>query len=260
MKIALKYSYDGSKFSGSQTQPSVLAVEDAINEALGHVGIYEAVVSGSRTDKGVHALNQISTVHCGDFWDLARLKEQINRHLNPHIHLKELKIVSEDFHPRFNAVAREYRYIIWHGEKTPFLSNFVYFYPNLDLKRLNLALECFIGKQDFKPFYKVGSGEKSTIREIYKAYAYEIYKSSFRLRRNRAIRCGDLASATIIKFRANGFLRAQVRLMVANALKAATSDELLAKFIYLHKNGKPLTKMPAPPNGLYLQKVFFQEI
>lgn len=55
MKIALKYSYDGSKFSGSQTQPNVKAVEDAINEALSHVGIYEPVLSGSRTDKGVHA-------------------------------------------------------------------------------------------------------------------------------------------------------------------------------------------------------------
>ena len=55
MKIALKYSYNGSKFSGSQTQPNMLAVEDAINQALNHIGIYEPILSGSRTDKGVHA-------------------------------------------------------------------------------------------------------------------------------------------------------------------------------------------------------------
>ncbi|MBR6611134.1 MAG: tRNA pseudouridine(38-40) synthase TruA, partial [Campylobacter sp.] len=153
---------------------------------------------------------------------------------------------------RFSAVAREYRYVIYHGDKSPFLSDFVYFYPNLDLKRLNLALACFIGKQDFKPYYKVGSGEKSTIREIYKAYAYQIQKSAFSINRY-----SEKPNLTIIKFRANGFLRAQVRLMVANAIKAATSDEKLEEFIKLHKAQKPLTKMPAPPNGLYLKKVFF---
>lgn len=253
MKIALKYSYDGSKFSGSQTQPNVQAVEDAINEALNHVGIYEPVLSGSRTDKGVHALSQISTVHCGDFWNLNRLKDQISRHLSPYINLKDIWIVDQDFHPRFSAIAREYRYIIYHGEKSPFLRDFVYFYPNLDLKRLNLALACFIGKQDFKPYYKVGSGEKSTIREIYKAYAYQIQKSAFSINRY-----SDKPNLTIIKFKANGFLRAQVRLMVANAIKAATSDKKLEEFIKLHKAQKPLTKMPAPPNGLYLKKVFFK--
>lgn len=253
MKIALKYSYNGSKFSGSQTQPNMLAVEDAINEALNHVGIYEPILSGSRTDKGVHALNQISTVHCGDFWNLDRLKDQISRHLSPYINLKDIWIVDQEFHPRFSAVAREYRYIIYHGDKSPFLSDFVYFYPNLDLKRLNLALACFIGKQDFKPYYKVGSGEKSTIREIYKAYAYQISKTTFGLKRYNS-----KPNLTIIKFKANGFLRAQVRLMVANAIKAATSDEKLKEFIELHKAQKPLTKMPAPPNGLYLKKVFFK--
>ncbi|WP_096020603.1 tRNA pseudouridine(38-40) synthase TruA [Campylobacter lanienae] len=253
MKIALKYSYNGSKFSGSQTQPNMLAVEDAINQALNHIGIYEPILSGSRTDKGVHALNQISTLHCGDFWELDRLKSQINRHLSPYISIKDIFIVDESFHPRFSAVAREYRYIIYHGEKSPFLSDFVYFYPNLDLKRLNLALNYFIGKQDFKPFYKVGSGEKSTIREIYKAYAYQISKTTFGLKRYNS-----KPNLTIIKFKANGFLRAQVRLMVANALKAASSDENLCEFIKLYRSQKPLTKIPAPPNGLYLKKVFFK--
>ncbi|MBR2148873.1 MAG: tRNA pseudouridine(38-40) synthase TruA, partial [Campylobacter sp.] len=90
------------------------------------------------------------------------------------------------------------------------------------------------------------------IREIYKAYAYQIQKSAFSINRY-----SDESNLTIIKFRANGFLRAQVRLMVANAIKAATSDEKLDEFIKLHKAQKPLTKMPAPPNGLYLKKVFF---
>ena len=60
MKIALTYAYNGAKFSGSQTQPSGLAAEDCLNAALARVGINERVISSSRTDKGVHALAQVS--------------------------------------------------------------------------------------------------------------------------------------------------------------------------------------------------------
>ena len=58
MKIQLIYSYDGSKFQGSQTQPHENGVEDELSRALAHVGIFERVVSSSRTDKSVHANNQ----------------------------------------------------------------------------------------------------------------------------------------------------------------------------------------------------------
>lgn len=87
---------------------------------------------------------------------------------------------------------------------------------------------------------KTGSGTKSPIREIYKAYCYE-YKNK-----------------TVIVFKANGFLRAQVRLMVASLLKALNlkdGDELLNLAIN-HK--KPLTRIPAAAQGLYLSRVFYR--
>ena len=231
--LKIRYSYNGAKFCGSQSQPNGRSVEDALKNALSHVGLFGSLTTSSRTDRGVHALGQISTIKCPDFWDLRRLKELINRHAKPNILVKKLEFVSENFHPRYCAVARSYRYILNHGEFDPFLADFCHFYGNLDINLLNLALSKFVGKHDFSEFMKFGSDTKSPEREIYKAYAYR-YKN-----------------LTIIKFKANGFLRSQVRLMVANALKSLkTSQEISFT--------KALTRIPAPPNGLYLERIFYK--
>ena len=87
MKIQLIFSYDGSKFQGSQTQPHENSVQDALARALAHVGIFGKLVLSSRTDKGVHATAQSAAVECGEhFKDLDRLKNLINRHAHPFIH------------------------------------------------------------------------------------------------------------------------------------------------------------------------------
>ena len=111
MKIQLIYSYDGSKFQGSQTQPHENGVEDELARALAHVGIFERVISSSRTDKSVHANNQSSSVVCGDhFKDLNRLQDLINHHAHPSIHIKRINLVDDSFQARYDAVARSYRY------------------------------------------------------------------------------------------------------------------------------------------------------
>lgn len=257
MKIAIIYTYDGSKFSGSQRQPHLLSVEDKLNESLRKVGIFENVISSSRTDKGVHALRQVSSVNCGQFWRgrLSILQKELSRHLAPFIVIKQIKEVSLLFHPRYDAILRSYRYIISHENKSPFLASYVYYHDSIDLNRLNEALKCFIGQKDFKAFYKVGSGEKSTIRNIYEARAYQLFKT----KNTKFSYKGDTKpNFTIIKFRANAFLRSQVRLMVANAINASISDENLQKFKKAFTQQKAITKIPAPPNGLYLTKIFYR--
>lgn len=230
--LKITYSYNGAKFCGSQSQPNGLSVENSLKDALSHVGLFGSLTTSSRTDKGVHALSQVSTTPCPDFWDLCRLKKLINRHATPYIYVKKLEFVDENFHPRFSAKARSYRYILNHGKFDPFLADFCHFYPNLDINLLNSVLSNFIGEHDFSAFMKVGSEIKSPVREIYKAYAF----------RHKNL--------TIIKFTANGFLRSQVRLMVANALKSLKSGQKI-------NFKKALTRIPAPPNGLYLERIFY---
>ena len=232
VKLKLIYSYDGSKFSGSQSQPHGLGVEDVLRAALGRVGIFAPLISSSRTDKGVHALRQVSCVECTVHWELPRLKELINRHCAPHIFVQHISQVPRDFHPRYDAVARCYRYVLNHGRPSPFLSDFCVFYPRVDLAALNAALANFVGEHDFSEFMKSGSDIKSPVRELYVARAY-----SFR-------------NLTLINFKANGFLRAQVRLMVANALKSVQSGRKISF-------SRALSRIPFPPNGLYLSSVSY---
>jgi len=232
VKLKLVYSYDGSKFSGSQSQPHGCGVEDVLRAALGRVGIFAPLISSSRTDKGVHALRQVSCVECTVHWELSRLKELINRHCAPYIFVQHISPVPRDFHPRYDAVARCYRYVLNHGRPSPFLSDFCVFYPRVDLAALNAALANFVGEHDFSEFMKSGSDIKSPVRELYVARAY-----SFR-------------NLTLINFKANGFLRAQVRLMVANALKSVQSGRKISF-------SRALSRIPFPPNGLYLSGVSY---
>lgn len=232
VKLKLVYSYDGSKFSGSQSQPHGRGVEDVLRAALGRVGIFAPLISSSRTDKGVHALRQVSCVECTVHWELSRLKELINRHCAPYIFVRHISPMPHDFHPRYDAVARSYRYVLNHGRPSPFLSEFCVFYPRVDLATLNAALANFVGEHDFSEFMKSGSDIKSPVRELYVARAY-----SFR-------------NLTLINFKANGFLRAQVRLMVANALKSVQIGHKISF-------SRALSRIPFPPNGLYLSSVSY---
>ena len=232
VKLKLVYSYDGSKFSGSQSQPHGRGVEDVLRAALGRVGIFAPLISSSRTDKGVHALRQVSCVECTVHWELPRLKELINRHCAPYIFVRHISPVPRDFNPRYDAVARYYRYVLNHGRPSPFLSDFCVFYPRVDLAALNAALANFVGEHDFSEFMKSGSDIKSPVRELYVARAY-----SFR-------------NLTLINFKANGFLRAQVRLMVANALRSVQSGRKISF-------SRALSRIPFPPNGLYLSGVSY---
>nr|WP_315015153.1 tRNA pseudouridine(38-40) synthase TruA [uncultured Campylobacter sp.] len=203
MRLKLVFSYDGSKFQGSQTQPHENGVEDALGAALAHVGIFSKIISSSRTDKGVHANNQVACVECGEhFSDFARLKALINRHAHPAVHVKFISRAQDCFHPRYDATVRAYRYVINHGEFSPFLAPYETFLPRFDLNLANELLALFVGEHDFSAFMKLGSDVKSPVRRVKKAFCYARGERS------------------IIVFKANGFLRAQVRLMVASVLKA----------------------------------------
>lgn len=211
MRLKLVFSYDGSKFQGSQTQPHENGVEDALGAALAHVGIFSKIISSSRTDKGVHANNQVACVECGEhFKDFARLRSLINRHAHPAVHVKFISRARDCFHPRYDATARAYRYVVNHGEFSPFLAPYETFLPKFDVRLANELLALFVGEHDFSAFMKLGSDAKSPVRRVSKAFCYARGERS------------------IIVFKANGFLRAQVRLMVASVFKA----------LELAKNGK----------------------
>lgn len=234
MRCALTIAYDGTHFLGSQTQESSPnTVLGKLESVLSAVHIDSKAIASGRTDRGVHATGQVCHIDLPEFWnDLKKLKRVLNSMLPSSILVKEIKYVNSDFHARYSAKKRVYRYIIKNGQSNPFEANFVTFLDSIDLQMIKKNISLFQGEYDFKLFMKSGSDVKSTKRVIYKAFAYE-HKGFI-----------------ILNFEANGFLRSQIRLMVGALLTFESSmieEQLICKKKHKIK--------PAPSNGLYLAKI-----
>lgn len=241
MRICITLSYNGSKFQGFQEQNShENTIMNKLISALNATGIYEKPVGSSRTDKGVHALNQSLHLDLPAFWtDLTALKNRLNFYLKPYIYVKNIKKTDSDFHSRFSAYARAYRYVLNHDEFNVFLSDFCYFYPKVDIDKLNLALSLFLNTHNFMYFKKTGSETKDDIRKIYKCFAYK-HKN-----------------LTIIYIKANGFLRSQVRMIVSATLAFEKDKISLLNLKEQLECKKQHIKTLAPFSGLYLTRIFY---
>ncbi len=238
MRIALVLSYDGTDFYGSQIQksnhPTVLGTLQHILEQL---NITSPVIASGRTDKGVHATYQVCHLDLPAFWDdTDKLKRVLNTMVPKSLHVKKIFRVSENFHARYSAIKRTYRYIISTKETNPFESRYVTFLPSCDFTTIQQNITLFQGEYDFRYFEKTGSDTTTTIRTVYKAFAYT-HKSYI-----------------ILHYEANGFLRSQIRLMVG-ALLNLKRQQIIEMLQTTHK----YKIKPVPPNGLYLAKIKYQE-
>ncbi|MCK9492124.1 MAG: tRNA pseudouridine(38-40) synthase TruA [Sulfurimonas sp.] len=234
MRCAITLSYNGTHFLGSQAQKSSTnTIVGTLETILLKLGIDSKIVASGRTDKGVHATAQVCHLDLPLYWqDLKKLKRALNSMLPSSILIKNLKEVDYAFHARYSAKKRVYRYIIKVANGNPFEANFVTFVDSIDFKKIENNIELFKGRHDFANFMKMGSDTKSSIREIYKAFAY---------------RHKDFI---VLHFEANGFLRSQIRLMVAALLKI--EEQEIKESLSCKKKHK---LKPAPSNGLYLAKV-----
>jgi len=231
-------SYDGSKFYGLQIQPNAKTVIGEIYKALNNLNINTHITHAGRTDRGVHALNQVISFEIPEYWDIKKLKNILNKILMPEIMFKKIKI-TQNFNPRFDAKKRSYRYIL-SPFTNPFIDNYVTFYENsINEDLIQQALNILKGKHDFEYFAKTGSEVNNYIREIYDAYIIK-YKNFH-----------------IIKIIGNGFLRGQIRIIMDFLLKI-NENRLSIKDLELQLNKtKLINKHLAKPNGLYLERIWY---
>ena len=238
MNLKFVITYDGSCYQGSQKQPNGLTVEDKLLKAFKKINIETNIVLSGRTDKEVHATGQVFNCIVPDYWiDFFKLKEVLNKNLPSSIKISNISKVADDFHSRFHAKKRVYRYIITSKPTNPFNDKFITYVQNIDEKLIKLAIKEFIGIYDFKYFHKTGSDKDITIREIFDAVFYK-YKDIY-----------------VFKFTANSYLRSQIRLMVGFLLAIndnKQSIENLKKQLRLEGH---FFKLPAKANGLYLAKI-----
>lgn len=245
-------AYDGSKFCGFSTQKHKLdskgyiSIADFFTYTLTRIGINTKIIAAGRTDKGVHATFQVINFFTDSKMPLNKMKGLLNNKLFPNIFIRKMYYSSLDFHARFSAKSRTYRYIFTQNDLLPFFTNYISKVKCGDLDSIKQALNEFIGVHDFTLFKKLGSPTKNNIREIYNAkiFTKNIYN----------IPC------FIIKINANGFLRSQVRLIIQACLNFSLgkiSLENLQKQINnnLDINDKVCVRTLAPACGLYLCRV-----
>jgi tRNA pseudouridine38-40 synthase len=222
-----------------QIQPNKKTIEGEILYALKKININTKILHSGRTDRGVHALNQVISFEIPNFWNLEKLKNLLNKILYPSIYFKKITIAPQNFHPRFWAKKRSYRYII-SKHFTPFNAKYTLYYPKkINLEKLNIALKILIGKHDFEYLAKTGSDVNHYIREIYNAYAFE-YKNFY-----------------VIKIVGNGFLRGQIRIIVDFLLKINENKLTIEDLKKQLNKEKLISKHLAKPNGLYLERIWY---
>ncbi|MDY0116767.1 MAG: tRNA pseudouridine(38-40) synthase TruA [Sulfurimonadaceae bacterium] len=239
MRIRFVIAYNGARFLGSQTQTQTKnTVLGQIEHVFDCIGIKNKIVASGRTDAGVHATAQTCHVDLPDFWnDLTKLQRVLNEMLPTSIVVKSIKEVSLDFHARFSATKRVYRYVLCEGASNPFEDDFVTFRENLDFTSMEKNIKLFEGIHDFVFFMKAKSDVTTTTRTIYKTRAYQ-YKKYI-----------------ILSFEANGFLRSQIRMMVGALL--VKNQKEIEELITCQKKHR---FKPAPANGLYLAKISYKRI
>ena len=155
--IKIIYEYDGSKFFGFQRQPGKKTVQGNIEEVV-KKNFNEKInlISSGRTDRGVHALRQVSNFYIGKKIPNKAIEEVLIRKLYKEIRILKLEEEADDFHARFSAKSRAYLYIMKEEKKiSPFESSYKAAVPEkMDIVRFQKILNPFIGRHDFVNFSK----------------------------------------------------------------------------------------------------------
>ena len=233
-------SYDGSAFFGSQKQPNQNTVEDELLRVFKTFNIDTKIILSGRTDRDVHATAQVFNAFIPNYFnDLEKFKEILNKRVDKSIKIIKIECVSNEFHSRFSAKKRFYRYLITTKPTNPFNEKYITYIENIDEKLIKEAIKEFVGIYDFKYFHKTGSEKEQTKREIYSAKFYK-YRDIY-----------------IFKFCANSYLRSQMRLMVGFLL-AINDKKLKIEDLKKQLNCEKQTfKIPIQANGLYLSKIIY---
>ncbi len=240
MRVQAVIEYDGSRFYGYQSQKGSLpTVASKLIECFESMGIESKPTASGRTDRGVHATAQSIHLDLPEHWhDIDRFLTHANGKLKGYIKIKRVIKRDFDFHARYSAKRRGYRYLIKKKPLNVFESAYLHHVKNFDPQTVSEALKLFEGEHDFVYFMKTGSDTKSSVRKIHSARLYE-YRDLW-----------------VIYLEANGFLRSQVRLM-CGALFELKGKESIEKIKEQLKGKKRHFAKPAPPNALYLCRVVY---
>ncbi len=244
--VRLLVEYDGTRFAGWQLQDGVATVQGEITEAIRKVTGETVTLHGAgRTDAGVHALGQVASFRIDHRLEAERYKEAINFHLPEGIRIRCARVAEDDFHARFSAKWRRYRYLVSMQQSVHYRRQRWEIEEPLEYRLLDEAAKLVVGEHDFAPFCVVASRKESNICRIERARWYKY---------------GTLYSFEI---RGNRFLHGMVRSLVGAMVNVATVHQdnnvrnlTLERFTgIMAEPGEERIVFTAPAWGLYLVAV-----
>ena len=260
-RIRLDVAYRGTNYCGWQRQDACPTVQDEIEAALRHiVGEPVAIRGSSRTDTGVHALQQVAAFSTSGSIPAERFAPALNANLPPDIRILRSVEVLPDFDPIGDCTRKRYCYLIDGGPVlSPFLSGAVWSYRfgKLDVDAMHAAAQTFLGEHDFASFQSEGSPRQSTVRRI---YDISVRHDTMPLPFAPLGMCDANAPQLIsLEVEGNGFLYKMVRTMVGTLTAIGRGKrpmDWIAEVIAA--KDRQAAGVTAPPEGLYLTGITFR--
>lgn len=244
MRLALGIEYDGSGFCGWQTQSAGCAVQDRLEAACSSIaGVPVSTICAGRTDAGVHALGQVVHFDCNVERPLSAWVRGVNALLPPAMAVTWAHPVGGDFHARFGATARVYRYVLLNHAVRPAADHgrVGWFHAPLDVARMRAAAVCLTGEHDFSAFRAAECQAQSPVRTLH------------------AVSVETSGPYVIFEFRANAFLHHMVRNIVGSLVyvgKGRHAPEWMAAVLQGRDRSQAAPTFDA--SGLYLARVDYE--
>ena len=244
-KYQILIEYVGTNFRGWQIQTKGKTIQGLIQTKISKLLKEKIILVGAgRLDKGVHAIEQSAHFECKTkILNLDKFLKSLNFFLNKDmVTVLKLKKRSKDFHARFSAKMRIYRYVIINRFSTPVLNKNRgwHIIKKLDLVMMKKAAKTLVGTKDFSTFRASTCRAKSPIKTM------------------KFVKIKSKNNKIEIEFRSQSFLQQQVRSMVGCLKYVGEKKWTLEKFNFVMGSKKrTLCAPPAPPEGLYLVRVIY---
>ena len=241
----IQLSYFGKDFAGFQIQKNAPTIQGAVEDALFTYLRKKIELTGSsRTDKGVHALQNFFHFDAVELWTEAELEKMlyhVNAILPPDIAIQQIKSVAAEAHSRFDATYRKYQYQLY-NKKNPFLFEKGYYFPfPLAIEKMQAAAAVILNTTNFKSFAKVHSQVHT--------HNCTIFSSAWLPQEDGSL---------IYEVKANRFLRGMVKALVGTMLQVGRGKIDMENFQKIIDSGDcTLADFSPPGHGLYLVEVGF---
>jgi tRNA pseudouridine38-40 synthase len=231
-------AYDGTDCVGWQRQANGVSIQGLIEDALRVLDERDVPLHGAgRTDAGVHALGQVASFDLQRALPAGAIVRALNARLPGAIRVLSAEEAAPDFHPRFSARRKTYRYRIWHADAiNPFESRYAWHVPGqLNVDAMRDAAALIAGRHDFAAFQAAGGSTVTTVREIFES---------------RVKLSGELLTYEVT---GDGFLRYMVRTIVGSLVEIGRGRQPVDWIgRVLAAGDRALAGPTAPPHGLFL--------